>query len=53
MRGIQYLQTLCDQRNVQGLVVGVPLDDQGQLTDQAHTAGVMDDDLPEIFLWPL
>ncbi len=35
-RNLQYLQTLCDQRNVQGLVVGVPLDDQGQLTDQAH-----------------
>jgi len=35
-QNLQYLQTLCDQRNVQGLVVGVPLDDQGQLTDQAH-----------------
>ncbi len=35
-QNLHYLQTLCHQRNVQGLVVGVPLDDQGQLTDQAH-----------------
>ncbi len=35
-QNLQDLKTLCDQRNVQGLVVGVPLDDQGQLTDQAH-----------------
>ena len=33
---LQQLQPLCHQRNVQGLVVGLPLDDQGLLTDQAH-----------------
>jgi len=35
-QNLQHLRNLCLQRNVQGLVVGLPLDDQGQRTDQAH-----------------
>ena len=33
---LHHLRTLCQHRNVRGLVVGLPLNDQGQPTDQAH-----------------